>query len=110
MVLGEQAHFFCQLLGREDDLRLRINGRLHALPFITPNLVIGVQSSAPRMDGLSVSNISIDITATMERNLTMIECYDVTMNSGAFSGGTLTVRGESIQLLHVLFYYCAFLV
>ncbi|CAI8025638.1 hypothetical protein GBAR_LOCUS14784 [Geodia barretti] len=93
VVLGEQAHFFCQLLGREDDLRLRINGRLHALPFITPDLVIGVQSSAPRMDGLSVSNISIDITATRERNLTLIECYDATMNSAAFSSGTLTVRG-----------------
>ena len=108
MVLGEQAHFFCQLLGRKEDLRLRINGGLHALPFITPDLVIGVQSSAPRMDGLSVSNISIDITATRERNLTRIECYDVTMNSAAFSSGTLTVRGESIQL-HLLFHYCAFL-
>ena len=45
------------------------------------------------MDGLSISNVSIDITATRERNMTRIECSDVTMDSSAFSVASLTVRG-----------------
>ena len=92
VVLGAEAHFSCLLVGREENLRLRIDGRLTALPFFTPNLDIRVERSQ-RVDGLTISNVSIDITATRERNMTRIECYDVTMDSAAFSVALLTVRG-----------------
>ena len=49
------------------------------------------------MNGVSVSDISINMTATTERNQSRIECYDVTMDSPAYSVAKLTVRGEELH-------------
>ena len=96
VVLGEEAHFFCQVLGKKTDLRVRINGRLLSLPFINPHdLIITVEESSQVIGGRSFNNISITIVGTKERNQSRIECYDVTMiRNEVFSTATLTVRGR----------------
>ena len=95
--LGQESHFFCQLQGRYQNLRLRIDGRISNLNFKGGDLIITTESETS-VD-VSIMNINITITATKQRNNTKLECYDETLGRESASNATLIIQGRSIILL-----------
>ena len=91
VVLGDEAHFFCRIQGRYEDLRLRIGGRAITLGFTAPGNLIITTENGTSVDDISFTNISINITASKTRNRTLLECYD--KNRESSSKATLTTKG-----------------
>ena len=101
MVMGDRAHFFCQIQGYYGDMILRINGRITALNFQIPsNLVVTTENGTPD-DDMPYTNISINITASKKRNNTVLECYNTYFGRQGASKATLIVRGTALIFLSI---------
>ena len=98
VLLGQKAHFFCQIQGRYQNLRLRIDGSLTSLNFKGDGLIITTENDTS-VDTSIMNNISISITATKQRNNTKLECYDDTLGRESASNATLIIQGRSAILL-----------
>ena len=92
VVLGDTAHFFCQIQGNYGDIRLRVNGRATALNFRTPTLIVTAENGTSD-DDMPYTNISISIIASKECNNTVLECYNTNFGRESASNATLIIRG-----------------
>ena len=101
VLLGQKAHFFCQIQGRYQNLRLRIDGRRTSLNFnVGGGLIITTENETSVYT--SIVNINITITATKQLNNTKLECYDVTLGRESASNATLIIQGRSAILLLII--------
>ena len=91
VALREEGHFFCQVLGNSP--LFRINGKRFYLPFLIPRDINITIDNVTIIGSLTVTNISIVITATKKRNNTEFECYDMAMDRSEAFRATLTVLG-----------------
>lgn len=94
VILGEEAHFFCQVRG--ENPVLRING-IYYSPVTPPQpkdpFDVNFDSHIIRgMDEFTDFNISVTITASAKYNETVLECQDQT---SAKSTATLIIKGTS---------------
>ena len=97
VLLGQKAYFFCQIKGRYQNLRLRIDGGRTSLDFKGGDLIVTTENDTS-VD-TSITNINITITATKQRNNTKLECYDDTLGRESASNATLIIQGRSAILL-----------
>ena len=91
--LGEEAHFFCQVLGKSEDLRIRVNGGRILPPHRDTLNGVYITNNSSTMDSLTVSAINITIEARKANNNSVVECYDDTMGRENAPTATLTVKG-----------------
>ena len=92
-ILEGEGHFFCQLQGNEE--KLRIGGRLTSVPHNSPNDLIINVTEIPTENSTRVINISITITAWIKYNNSEVECYDKIMDRSKASKATLIIQGVS---------------
>ena len=86
-ILGEKAHFFCQIQANIENLRF--NGALYGPQYDPKDIKVNITRFNAEQDRLRVINITITITASILRNNTVIEC--ITMNDRSIA--TLIVQG-----------------
>ena len=91
-ILGKEGHFFCQLQGNKE--KLRIGGSVYSVPHYSPNNIniSDTEVSTPE-NSTHVINITIIITAQIKYNNTEVECYDRTMGRENASKATLIILG-----------------
>ena len=96
-LVGEEAEFFCQIRGTTE--QLWINKQLFSdNPRERPSGVKVVKSAnSTESDELRVTNITITITASVERNNTEVACTDHILGFPGASYAYLTVRGKEKQ-------------
>ena len=92
--LGGEAHFFCQVLGKSEDLRIRVNGGRILPPHRDTHNGVYITNNSSTMDSLTVSAINIRIEARKANNNSVVECYDDTMGRESAPTATLTVKGK----------------
>ena len=93
VVLGDVAHFFCQIQGRYEDLRLRIGRSVKSLDFHDLDIIVTTENGSTVDDDMAFTNITINITASEKHNNTLLECYDVDLGREGSSKATLTIKG-----------------
>ena len=95
LVLRETAHFFCQIQGNYGDMKLSVNGRAVALNFRTPSLIVTAENGTSA-DDMPYTNISINITASIRRNNTVLGCYNAIIGRDSASKATMIIRGITL--------------
>ena len=92
--LGGEAHFFCQVLGKSENLRIRVNGGRILPPHRDTHNGVYITNNSSTMNSLTVSAINIRIEARKANNNSVVECYDYTMGRENAPTATVTVKGK----------------
>ena len=105
VLLGQEAHFFCQILGRYQNLTLRIDGSLTSLAnYNIPGNITVTTENGTSVEGELIKSININIIGSIYRNNTILECYDSSLGRENSSKAILTVQGrESVYSLQFYF-------
>ena len=99
VLVGSEAHFFCQIRGGTEQLWLnkkQISNNPRGKPTdIDLNITYGVTDEQTM---LRIINVSLSITASVERNNTEVICSDHSLGISKGSTAFLTVQGNNLHL------------
>ena len=95
VLVGSEAHFFCQIRGGTEQLWLnkkQIGDNPRERPTdVTLNIMYGVTDEQTM---LRIINVSLSVTASVERNNTEVICSDHSLGISKGSTAFLTVQGN----------------